>query len=91
MHSHPHSGPHRHIRSGPRRSEALSGPSHRPHRHDHPDHDHGEHAHSHGLIDESIKRSRDGIHAVSLSLAVLALAAIAQLGVFLASGSIALQ
>ena len=57
--------------------------------HDH-DRDHGGHAHSHGLIDESIKRSREGIRAVSLSLAVLGLAAIAQTLVFLASGSIAL-
>lgn len=96
VHSHPHSGPHRHLSSGLRRSEPLGGPSHHPHRHDHPHHDHGdglghgEHGHSHGLIDESIKRSREGIRAVSLSLAVLALAAIAQLAVFLASGSIAL-
>ncbi len=60
---------------------------------DHQDHDHshGEsHGHSHGLIDGSIKRSRQGIRAVSLSLAVLALAALAQTLVFLASGSIAL-
>ena len=50
----------------------------------------GSHGHSHGLIDDSIKRSRQGIRAVSLSLAVLALAALAQTVVFLASGSIAL-
>jgi cation diffusion facilitator family transporter len=50
----------------------------------------GVHGHSHGLIDESIKRSHDGIRAVSLSLAVLGLTAIAQTIVFLASGSIAL-
>lgn len=49
-----------------------------------------EHGHSHGLIDESIKRSREGILAVSLSLAVLGLAAVAQTAVFVASGSIAL-
>jgi cation diffusion facilitator family transporter len=48
------------------------------------------HGHSHGLIDDSIKRSRQGIRAVSLSLAVLILAALAQTFVFLASGSIAL-
>jgi cation diffusion facilitator family transporter len=41
-------------------------------------------------VDESIKRSREGIRAVSLSLLVLGLAAIAQTVVFLASGSIAL-
>jgi cation diffusion facilitator family transporter len=48
------------------------------------------HGHSHGLVDDSIKRSRDGIRAVSLSLAVLGLTAIAQTIVFIASGSIAL-
>ncbi len=56
------------------------------HRHE----DHHGHGHSHGLIDESIKRSREGIRAVSLSLAVLGLAAVAQTVVFVASGSIAL-
>jgi hypothetical protein len=34
-----------------------------------------EHAHSHGLIDPSIKRSRRGLRAVGLSLAVLGLTA----------------
>ena len=48
------------------------------------------HGHSHGLLDDSIKRSREGIRAVLLSLAVLTLAALAQTAVFLASGSIAL-
>jgi divalent metal cation (Fe/Co/Zn/Cd) transporter len=48
------------------------------------------HGHSHGLVDESIKRSREGIRAVSLSLGVLGFAALAQTGVFVASGSIAL-
>jgi cation diffusion facilitator family transporter len=51
---------------------------------------HREHGHSHGLVDDSIKRSREGIWAVVLSLAVLGLAALAQTVVFLASGSIAL-
>lgn len=58
--------------------------------HHHHNHDHGTAGHSHGLIDESIKRSREGIRAVSLSLAVLGLAALAQTAVFIASGSIAL-
>jgi cation diffusion facilitator family transporter len=48
------------------------------------------HRHSHGLIDESVKRSREGRRAVTLSLAVLAAAAAAQAVVFVASGSIAL-
>jgi len=59
------------------------------HTHDHP-HEDEDHGHSHGLIHESIKRSRAGIQAVSLSLAVLGLAAMAQTAVFLASGSVAL-
>ncbi|HEX4837114.1 MAG TPA: cation transporter [Solirubrobacteraceae bacterium] len=55
------------------------------------DHTHGtEHEHSHGFVHDSIKRSRQGIRAVSLSLAVLGLTAIAQTLVFIASGSIAL-
>jgi cation diffusion facilitator family transporter len=65
----------------------------RPDAHAHPrehGHQHGGHGHSHGLVDESIKRSREGIRAVSLSLAVLGLAAAAQTVVFVASGSIAL-
>jgi cation diffusion facilitator family transporter len=53
-------------------------------------HDHGPHGHSHGLVDPSIKRSRDGLVAVGISLAVLGLAALAQLAIFLASGSVAL-
>jgi cation diffusion facilitator family transporter len=59
------------------------------HRHGQPGHE-GGHGHSHGLVDASIMRSREGIHAVSLSLVVLGLAAIGQTAVFLASGSIAL-
>lgn len=63
---------------------------HPDHGHGH-DHEHGhEHGHSHGLIDPSIKRSREGIRAVSLSLAVLGLAAAAQTAVFVLSDSIAL-
>jgi cation diffusion facilitator family transporter len=42
------------------------------------------------LVDESIKRSREGVRAVALSLGVLGLAAIAQMVVLVASGSIAL-
>jgi cation diffusion facilitator family transporter len=61
------------------------------HRHDNHDEDsHGGHGHSHGLVDESIKRSREGVRAVGLSLAILGVAAAAQLAIFLASGSVAL-
>jgi hypothetical protein len=37
--------------------------------------DGGGHGHSHGLVDESIKRSRDGVRAVALSPTILAVAA----------------
>ena len=50
----------------------------------------GPHGHSHGLVDESIKRSHEGLRAVSLALLVLGLTAAAQLLVFVASGSVAL-
>jgi cation diffusion facilitator family transporter len=51
---------------------------------------HGGHGHSHGLIDTSIKRSREGLAAVGWSLLVLGLTAIAQTVVFVATGSVAL-
>jgi Co/Zn/Cd efflux system component len=86
LHSHTHTGPHRHLRLV-RRSEFVAEQT-REHEHLHA-HD-GEHGHSHGLVHDSIKRSREGIRAVSLSLAVLGLTAAAQTVVFIASGSIAL-
>jgi cation diffusion facilitator family transporter len=57
------------------------------HVHDHPGHGHG---HSHGLVDRSLVRSREGVRAVSISLAVLGAAAIAQTAIFAVSGSVAL-
>ena len=48
------------------------------------------HGHSHGLVDDSIKRSREGVRAVGLSLAVLGSAAIAQTAIYVATGSVAL-
>jgi cation diffusion facilitator family transporter len=59
----------------------------RAHEHEHGDRGHG---HSHGLVDDSIKRSREGIRAVSISLAVLACTAALQAVVFALSGSVAL-
>jgi divalent metal cation (Fe/Co/Zn/Cd) transporter len=92
LHSHPYTGPHRHLRLALRRSAPVAAlHSHerlRAHRHDQGTNE--EHGHSHGLTHDSIKRSREGIRAVSLSLAVLGLAAIAQTLIFVASGSIAL-
>lgn len=75
--------------------DAMSDHSHatrRRHRHapdDDDAHGHG-HAHGHGLVHESIKRSRAGLKAVGLALGVLGLTALAQLAVFVATGSVAL-
>jgi cation diffusion facilitator family transporter len=61
------------------------------HHGDHHVHHHdGGHGHSHGLVDRSIVRSREGVRAVAASLAVLGATAIAQAAVFLLSGSVAL-
>lgn len=61
-----------------------------PHGHAHGhDHDHP-HGHTHGLVDPSIRRSRDGLRAVGLSFLVLGLTAAAQIAVFVVSGSVAL-
>ena len=49
-----------------------------------------EHGHSHGLVHDSIKRSREGLRAVTLALVILGLTAAAQIVVYVASGSIAL-
>ncbi len=46
--------------------------------------------HSHGLVDDSIKRSRAGMRAVALALAVLALTAAVQALALVVSGSVAL-
>jgi cation diffusion facilitator family transporter len=48
------------------------------------------HGHSHGLVDPSIKRSREGLKAVTLALLVLGLTAAAQAVVYALSGSVAL-
>ena len=48
------------------------------------------HGHSHGLVDRSITRSRAGLRAVALSFVVLLVTGVAQIGVFVATGSVAL-
>lgn len=48
------------------------------------------HGHSHGLVHDSIKRSREGVRAVLVALGILALTAVAQALVFIVSGSVAL-
>jgi cation diffusion facilitator family transporter len=55
----------------------------------HAAHDHY-HGHVHGRVDPSILRSRAGLRAVALSLAILGLTALAQAAVFVVSGSVAL-
>jgi cation diffusion facilitator family transporter len=75
----------------PRLSELVEEPSHE-HRHRRHDHGHAsdDHGHSHGLVDRSILRSREGLKAVGWSLAVLGLAAVAQLLIFILTNSVAL-
>ena len=48
------------------------------------------HGHSHGLVDRSITRSRAGLRAVGLSLAVLGATAVAQVVVYVLTDSVAL-
>jgi cation diffusion facilitator family transporter len=63
------------------------------HNHDEHHHDHGhshEHGHTHGLVDPSIIRSKAGVKAVSLSLAVLLITSLLQFGLYRLSGSVAL-
>jgi cation diffusion facilitator family transporter len=77
VHAHPASGPHRHLRH-PGRARAI-----RAHHAD-------SHAHSHGLVDDSIKRSRAGLRAVGVSLGVLGATAAIQAAIYVATGSVAL-
>jgi len=55
-----------------------------PHHHD------GTQGHSHGLVDRSIMRSRAGLRAVALSLAILGVTALVQVAIFVLTGSVAL-
>jgi cation diffusion facilitator family transporter len=66
---------------------AVDGASRHQHGQDHGHHWHG---HSHGKVDRSILRSRAGVKAVSLSLGLLGLTALAQAAIFVLSGSVAL-
>lgn len=60
------------------------------HAHREDDHHQDEHGHNHGLVDPSIKRSRDGVRVVLISLGILGITAAAQAAIYLATGSIAL-
>ena len=53
-------------------------------------HHHDHHGHSHGLVDPSIVRSRSGIRAVSWSLAILTVTALAQAFIYSQTLSVAL-
>jgi cation diffusion facilitator family transporter len=79
-HQHHHHGPHRHTRLPFRSVETAD------HRHDHGD----GHSHTHGRVDPSIVRSREGVRAVAVSLGVLGVTAALQAVVFMLSGSVAL-
>ena len=54
------------------------------------DGDEHDHAHSHGLVDRAILRSRAGIRAVSWSLGILTLTALAQAFIYTRTLSVAL-
>jgi cation diffusion facilitator family transporter len=79
-HEHDHHGAHRHARLPFRSTEPT----------DHHHRDEHRHGHTHGRVDRSIVRSRAGVRAVSISLAVLAITAALQAVVFVLSGSVAL-
>src|SRR5436190_5656135 len=81
VHSHPHAGRHRHVPLMLSASEPLLGT------HEHSHHHHG---HAHGLVDASIVRSRSGIRAVSWSLAILTVTALAQAFIYSQTLSVAL-
>jgi len=82
MACHPeHAAPFPAFQHGHHRREHADGAEH---------HAHAEHGHSHGVIHESIKRSRAGLRAVMVSLGVLALTAIAQAAIYVLTDSVAL-
>jgi cation diffusion facilitator family transporter len=67
-----------------------AGPAPPAEHHDNHAHAHDGHGHSHGLVDPSIKRSRDGLRVVGVSLALLTITALAQAAIYVATNSIAL-
>jgi cation diffusion facilitator family transporter len=81
VHSHAYARRHRHL-TRPFPSEPYAD----EHLHDHAQ----GYDHSHGLIDPSIPRSRAGIKAVSISLAVLTVTAVAQTLIYTLTLSVAL-
>jgi cation diffusion facilitator family transporter len=77
VHAHGHEGAHRHVLHPSRSRPVRASLAHR-------------HGHSHGLIDDSVKRSRAGLRAVAASLGVLGATAAIQAAIYVATGSIAL-
>jgi Co/Zn/Cd efflux system component len=75
MHQHIHNHSH---------SDEHSHSEHHNHGH------HTEHGHSHGMIDPSIVRSKEGVRVVSLSLIVLFITALLQIIVFYSTNSLSL-
>jgi len=91
-----HTHAHRHPAGCDHADPGAHGHDHREQGHEPPrghghDHDDGGGAgHSHGLVDRSIVRSRDGVRTVLISLAVLGVTAALQTVIFVVSGSVAL-
>ena len=85
-HAHPHSGPHAHDARSQLEGRAPAHSHAQGHAHGDP----GSHGHSHGLVDESIKRSREGMRSVAVALAILGCTATLQALVFGLTGSLAL-
>ena len=77
VHAHRHAGSHRHLRHPGRSRPARAPLIH-------------EHAHSHGLVDDSIRRSRAGLRAVVVSLGVLGATGAIQAAIYVSTGSVAL-
>jgi Co/Zn/Cd efflux system component len=96
VHSHAYDGRHRHLRfacASPSRCRIAPPRTvdrRHPHEHDHTFAHWHTHGHSHRLVDRSIVRSREGVKAVALSLAILGLTAVAQLAILFVSNSVAL-
>ncbi len=63
---------------------------HDHHEHSHHDHEGDTHGHSHGLVDASIIRSKEGIRAVSISLVLLLATALIQALIFFTTNSVSL-
>jgi cation diffusion facilitator family transporter len=80
---HRHGGGYEHV-------HPHSGPHGHVEQADEHTHEQRGHGHSHGLIDDTIKRSREGVRAVAAALAVLTITAALQVLVFVLSGSVAL-